>query len=235
MNPDHERFAEWDAAYVIGALSSSERREFEGHLASCPQCRSAVAELSPTAGLLSRVSAERAQSIDAATANGPVDGDGPAWSVRDEVVSLGERRAARRRRTWWLVAAAAVVVIVAAIAIPVTLNRAAPTVSFALEAVADIPLHADARLSSVSWGTRIELDCRYTAAPGEEAPAKGWPYALAVVGSDGETTSVSTWRATPGATARISAGTALTVSEITAVEIRSVTTGRVLMRYDLDG
>ena len=74
-----------------------------------------------------------------------------------------------------------------------------------------------------------------SAAPGEEAPAEGWPYALAVIGSDGETTSVSTWRATPGTTARISAGTALTVSEITAVEIRSVTTGRVLMRYDLDG
>jgi hypothetical protein len=45
---------------------------------------------------------------------------------------------------------------------------------------------------------------------------------------------VSTWRALPGKTARLSAGTALDVSEIAAVEIRSVESGRVLMRYDLD-
>jgi hypothetical protein len=235
MNPDHARFAEWDAAYVVGALSSAERREFEDHLAECAECRSAVAELSPTVGLLSRVSAERAQSIDAQPANGPVDGGGPDSSVRAEVLSRGERRALRRRRTWWLAAAAAVVVIIAAIAIPLTLSRAAPTASFALEAVADIPLEADVRLSSVGWGTRIELDCRYTSVAGEDAPAEGWPYALAVVGPDGETTSVSTWRAKPGTTARISAGTALEVADITAVEIRSVTTGRLLMRYELEG
>ena len=33
MNPDHAHFAEWDAAYVVGALSSAERRQFEEHLA----------------------------------------------------------------------------------------------------------------------------------------------------------------------------------------------------------
>ncbi len=29
-NPDHARFAEWDAAYVVGALSPAERREYRG-------------------------------------------------------------------------------------------------------------------------------------------------------------------------------------------------------------
>ena len=29
MNPDHARFAEWDSAYVLGALSPAERREYE--------------------------------------------------------------------------------------------------------------------------------------------------------------------------------------------------------------
>jgi len=115
MNPDHAHFAEWDAAYVVGALSSAERLRFEDHLAACPECRRAVAELSPTIGLLSRVSPERAASIDAALADGQVDQDGPDSSVRAEVVSLGERRALRRRRTWWLAAAAAVVLVVAAI------------------------------------------------------------------------------------------------------------------------
>ena len=36
----------WDAAYVLGSLSSTERREYETHLSGCPPCRTAVAELS---------------------------------------------------------------------------------------------------------------------------------------------------------------------------------------------
>ena len=39
MNPDHARFAEWDAAFVLGALSASERREYEAHLQDCDLCR----------------------------------------------------------------------------------------------------------------------------------------------------------------------------------------------------
>ncbi|MET0782641.1 MAG: zf-HC2 domain-containing protein [Microbacterium sp.] len=236
MSPDHAHFAEWDAAYVIGALSSAQRRQFEEHLADCAECRRAVAELSPTVGLLSRVSPERARSIDAELADGGVGVGvgGPDSSVRDEVVSLAQRRAVRRRRTWWAAAAAAVVLVIAAIAIPVTIARTAPTASFALEAVGDVPIEASVRLSSVGWGTRIELECRYASSDGADAEADGWPYALAVVGSDGVTANVSTWRALPGRTARLSAGTALDVSEIAAVEIRSVESGRVLMRYDLD-
>src|SRR5689334_12737371 len=36
----------WDAAYVLGSLSSAERREFENHMSACPSCRAAVSELS---------------------------------------------------------------------------------------------------------------------------------------------------------------------------------------------
>ena len=45
MSDDHARFAEWDAAYVIGALSPADRREFEAHLDSCERCMRAVAEI----------------------------------------------------------------------------------------------------------------------------------------------------------------------------------------------
>jgi hypothetical protein len=31
----------WDASYVLGSLSSSERREYEAHLTTCTSCRSA--------------------------------------------------------------------------------------------------------------------------------------------------------------------------------------------------
>ena len=29
----------WDAAYVLGSLSSSERRQYETHLSGCKRCR----------------------------------------------------------------------------------------------------------------------------------------------------------------------------------------------------
>ncbi|MBQ9916716.1 MAG: zf-HC2 domain-containing protein, partial [Microbacterium sp.] len=64
MTSDHERFAEWDGAYVLGALSAADRGEYERHLDDCALCRAAVAELAPTAGLLSRLSPERARAID---------------------------------------------------------------------------------------------------------------------------------------------------------------------------
>jgi hypothetical protein len=51
--PDGDKYAQWDAAYVLGALSEMDRREFEAHLSECPECRDAVAELSDLPGLLS--------------------------------------------------------------------------------------------------------------------------------------------------------------------------------------
>jgi hypothetical protein len=71
MNVDHERFADWDSAYVLGALSPAERREYEGHLESCERCRRAVEELAPMPGLLARLTPERAEAL-----LGDGDGDG---------------------------------------------------------------------------------------------------------------------------------------------------------------
>lgn len=51
----------WDASYVLGALSSSERREYETHLAECVRCRSAVADLSGVPALLALVDDELEQ------------------------------------------------------------------------------------------------------------------------------------------------------------------------------
>ncbi|MDT5163303.1 MAG: hypothetical protein QOC88_197, partial [Mycobacterium sp.] len=42
----------WDAAYVLGALTESDRAEFEAHMAGCMSCQEAVAELVAVAPLL---------------------------------------------------------------------------------------------------------------------------------------------------------------------------------------
>jgi hypothetical protein len=51
----HEDYADWDAAYVLGALPVAERREYETHLAGCAACRAAVAELAGMPGLLAQL------------------------------------------------------------------------------------------------------------------------------------------------------------------------------------
>ena len=47
-------YAEWDAAYVLGALSPLARLKFEHHLLGCPGCRAAVSEIAQLPSLLSQ-------------------------------------------------------------------------------------------------------------------------------------------------------------------------------------
>ena len=232
MNPDHSRYADWDSAYVLGALSPAERREFEEHLETCEACRRSVAELAPMPGLLARLSADRAQAL---LVESDVVPPAPRPELLDAVRREGRRRRIRRTRMRIALAAAAAVVVVAAVAVPLALTRPAVGVqAVAFETVADVPVSASAELSPAEWGTRIELDCTYEAPAGADAPEEGWPYALVVVDREGHRTEVSSWRATPGATARLEAGTALAVEEIASLEIRAVASGDVLLRGSPD-
>ena len=51
---EHERFREDAGAYLLGALGDDERRAFELHMESCPQCRDEVERLRPAAEALPR-------------------------------------------------------------------------------------------------------------------------------------------------------------------------------------
>ena len=99
----------------------------------------------------------------------------------------------------------------------------------ALQPVADVPLTATVSLTDVAWGTRIEMECRYGTSSDPYAPDREWPYVLVVTSTDGETSELSSWRAGPGSTARLEAGTALDRDDIAAIEVRALD-GRVLLR-----
>ncbi|MFK0242785.1 zf-HC2 domain-containing protein [Microbacterium sp. NPDC090281] len=229
MNADHARYADWDAAYVLGALSAADRAEYEAHLAQCTECRTAIAEIAPMPGLLSRVTPERAESLLRAP-----DAETPTPEHRARVLSLATERARRRRRAWIAGIAAAAAIVVAAVAVPVIATQLRPpSTTIALEQLRDAPLTASVSLTDVAWGTRLDMICDYGSEG--DAPADGWAYALVVVSDDGTESVLSTWRAHPGTTARLSAGTELPASDIAAVEIRAVDSGTVLMRSSLDG
>jgi hypothetical protein len=60
---DVDRFRTWDGAYVLGALIDEERREYEAHLAQCPECQAAVAEIAMLPSLLARVPDPEIESL----------------------------------------------------------------------------------------------------------------------------------------------------------------------------
>ena len=62
---DNHEYAMWDAAYVLGSLSPSDRLEFEAHLSVCPLCSQAVAELSGMPALLSKLDGGTVAAINA--------------------------------------------------------------------------------------------------------------------------------------------------------------------------
>lgn len=228
MNADHARYTDWDAAYLLGALSPADRAEFETHLSECTQCRDAMAEIAPMLGLMSRVPPERAASMLRAS-----ETESPAPEHRARVLSFSAAQDRRRRRQWIVGIAAAAAIIVAAVAVPLTSTLRQPGLrTFALEQMIDAPLSASVSLADVAWGTRIDMTCAYGSS--DDAPADGLSYALVVIADDGSESVLSTWQARPDTTARLSAGTALPSTDIAAVEIRGVASGDVLMRTPID-
>ena len=96
---DGDRYATWDAAYVLGSLTSSERREYEAHLETCERCRAAVAEISGVPALLAMLDLEDVRALDEESSEAP--------PLRPEVLdSVLDKVRWRRRRSRWLMSGA---------------------------------------------------------------------------------------------------------------------------------
>ena len=217
-----------DGAYVLGALSPEDRVAFERHLASCPECAQSVRELAGLPGLLARVPVE---IVDPAQEPLPV----PDTLLPSLVRQVRERQ---RRRTWitsGLVAAAAAVAI-GAVGVS-TLGgddngapQAVPTVSAApttaapvqLQPIGTEPISGWLSMTSVGWGTRLDLTCSYADEGSDVYHDQAPPtYTMFVTRADGSTEQVASWKALPGKTMHLSAATASTRDAITDVQVRS--------------
>lgn len=228
---DHAHFDEWDAAYVLGALSPSERREFETHLEECERCRAAVAELGALPGLLGRLGEARAFALleepgDETPLLGP-----PADLVeRIERSDRSRRRRSRLAVLGGLAAAAAIAAVLALVIPSIVAPDATPAVAAELAAADDgVPVQASVELTPFGWGTRIDMECAYhPGAAGADGPYGPVEYAMWVVDRDGAETALSTWMAAPEGTVAVSAGTALALNEIAEIEVRSADGGTVL-------
>ncbi|WP_205876496.1 anti-sigma factor family protein [Mycobacterium camsae] len=223
---DTHRYATWDAAYVLGSLSSAERREFETHLAECPSCREAVAELGGIPALLSQLSRDDVAAINEA---------GPAPTEPELLPSLLEMVRWRRRRTRliWLASAAAAVVLGIGVLLGVNGYVAAHSQSTTsaqpMAQVGTKLLTSTISLSSENWGTFINLKCFCLAPP--DAPHD--TLAMVVVGRDGSHTRLATWVAEPGHSATPAGSISTPMEQIAAVQVVAADSGQVLLERSM--
>jgi hypothetical protein len=248
VNAIPDKFAQWDAAYVLGALSPAERREFEEHLATCPHCQTAVSELAALPGLLAQVSPADAAMLSFAAENQAEHGEATVSETETELVETGPPpsllpkilKAARHRRRKMVAAvagiAAAVVLVIGGIGVatgliplrPENPQRVAfaPVVPSGITAVADVIPGEDA--------TEIKVECVY-AEVNDPRPGGGHEvYSVFVVDRSGNATEIKEWPATPNKQMRPSGTTPLRVSEIADLEIRETASNEVLLRAPLN-
>jgi hypothetical protein len=222
-------YEDWDASYVLGALSAAERREFESHLRSCDRCSVAVAELAAMPALLARVPREEALVL--------LEEDRPdPEPVPDPLPRLvAAVRGARRRRRLWASTAVlgAAAALVAILALPGALARAPESVEVQLTAVAEtIPLAAEVEVVPEDWGTRLDMTCRYRDGTLPDSPPP-WGYELSVTDRSGTRTVVSSWEAGPGETVHTTGTVDLDVDQIASLEVRASQSGTVLLTGDV--
>ncbi len=224
-----DEFALYDAAYVLGALSPAERREFEDHLKGCAACAGSVGELAGLPGLMSTVSFEEL--------TGEVEAP-PETLLPSLSRAVRRERGRRRLFVGTSAAAAAVLIAVGATALSSADSPALPpsappastapgSANLAMSAVVPSPVTASARLVDMAWGTRIDLTCSYSATGA--FPAAGFPYALVVIDRGGAVQQIATWKALPDRQLTIRGASSLARKDVAAVEVRTLS-GFTLLR-----
>lgn len=220
--PEHP-YAMWDAAYVLGSLSAADRREYEEHLADCPACRGAVADISGVPALLSQLDRDSVTALD----------PGPGAAMPDLLPSLLAGVHRRRRRTrmmTWAASGAAAAVLGIGVLVGVGTNSPAPQQeALPMTQVATTALASTVAVNSQSWGSVIDLSCVCLAAINSPHDR----LALVVVGRDGSQTRLATWVAEPGHTATPTGSISTPSDQIASVQIVAADNGTVLLQRDL--
>jgi anti-sigma factor RsiW len=229
---DSHRYAMWDAAYVLGSLSAVDRREFEAHLANCPECREAVADLSGVPALLSQLDRDEVAAIGESGPSSPTPEMSP-----ELLPSLLAKVRWRRRRTriaTWVASSAAAAVLGVGVLVGVQGHFSTPPQQVTASAqqmsqVGTTLLTSTVDMSSQHWGTFINLKCVCLA----PLYAHHDTLAMVVVGRDGSQTRLATWVAVPGHTATPAGSISTPLDQIAAVQVVSADSGQVLLQRSL--
>lgn len=218
FKPDDD-LAEWDAAYVLGALSLEDRRAYENYLAANPARATELTDLAGMPGILNALSRDEAVALT------DLAGAPPEQERPDNVASLAQaaaKRQQRSRRTWLATAvasAAALLITGGVVGATVFSQSAAPTQTVAMQAMQPTPrggLTAELAVTEKKWGTELNWACQYT---------KDWSrnvssYDIVVTTHDGTQYVVGSWKPAGDDATGLSASMSVPKSQIRTVDIR---------------
>jgi Predicted transmembrane transcriptional regulator (anti-sigma factor) len=205
-----------DGAYVLGALAPAERAEYERHLAVCPPCREAIAQLAVLPGLLGRLDPQTAERSVSAP---------PSLLPRVLAAVRAQRAAARRRRLLTAVsgvvaalALALVVGIGAHLAQPAAPPATPAPVAWRPMSVGEGPVRVDAEIGiqEQASGTLVSVRCLY-----HGDSDRTWQVLLIVYPRDEEAESIGSWVATGGRPVEVSAITRYSPEQIDRIELQT--------------
>ena len=231
-----------DGAYVLGALSPSERAEYERHLASCPDCREAVAEIAVLPGLLGRLTDPAGLELSSTQ---------PADRMPALLTAVGAQR--RRARTLRRRRYAGAALIAAGLAAVVGIGVAGADAGWfggragagqvtaggtqigvklvAMQPVnGAVPVTAEIGVQGTTWGTEISMRCTYESKGPKSS--KAWTFRLVAHGADGAKEQVGSWSAQAGETVEFSGATRFTGRDLVRLELTRYD-GTALLAYDV--
>jgi hypothetical protein len=227
-------------AYLLGALSPSERADYAAHLQSCQYCLREVGQLAGLPGLLARGHASEVPPTEGSPVQRAGEAPSSASGVAPEPAHVGAvdgalrelYRAQHRRRA--LVAAAFVLVaglgvaastVVEGIERPATGVVAAADLPVHMQPVGNSPVSAAVELTTQPWGTEVVMRCRYAGA------AQSPVYILVARSADGTTSELARWSAVTNQDMVLASATELAGAKLAELEVRNAA-GTVLLRAE---
>jgi hypothetical protein len=236
MTETIDRFRDWDAAYVLGALSTDDRRAFERHLVTCPECTAAVAQLAGLPGILGKLSVDEAVALMDETR--VASAAAPDSHLRDEVhtpglvqrLAVAAKRRRRRTRIGLLLSGVAVLAIFTVGGVAVAANQAPRPVTVAMSPLNQHALTASLTVTQKGWGTRFDWSCNYL---GDTWEGESVSYDLVVTDKTGKQSTVATWSSSGPHAKGLTASSSIPTDNIRNVEIRLTGTTTPLLEENL--
>ncbi|MBM7025209.1 zf-HC2 domain-containing protein [Clavibacter zhangzhiyongii] len=261
MNDRADDIHEWDAAYVLGSLSATDRALFEAHLTGCDACTRSLADLAGLPGVLRMLPVEDALALLEEPDAPAVPQPAPEPQGRPAPAPAAHRVPLRRRRTpsapgrpplsrrtgGWILAAAAVVLLVggaglgSALRAGVSAPVADPSPSASAPLAEGLPADAVSMRSELDDGVTAQL----AVTPKPYGTRFDWScayagggvgqgaYDLVAIGDDGSRTVVATWGAGQTESRQLAATSSIPVDSIRTVQITPSDSDVVLASRDL--
>jgi hypothetical protein len=152
-------------------------------------------------------------------------------------------RRRRRRGRWvtWTVAAAAAAVLAVGLLVaikPAPFGEPGPAPQASASSVSMTPVmpssfDATVQVTSMGWGTHVEMTCTYHEDVGDEDAEDGDKLVMYAVARDGHRVQLATWMAREGESASPTGSTSMPVEKIAAVQVVKAETGDVLLQHSL--